>query len=173
MSYRGLFILTTLIKLPGLTLMSHLARSQLVLSVALLRGVCGSLLGVAMSNIKKLLSYSRVAHTGWICLVQRLSGPWCAYWVLYLFISARVLRWLSSSRAVTLTQLFNMPVIKRVCTSALVLSVAGFPPLLGFYLKILLLRAAAPFSLLTLGVLLTLGAALYFYLTLVIVSWLS
>ena len=105
--------------------------------------------------------------------MQRLKGPWCVYWGLYLLISARILGCLASFSATTLPQLFNLPPTKRVYLSVLALSIAGFPPTIGFYLKILLLATVAQSGTLVLRVLLTLGAALYFYLSLVIASWLS
>ena len=61
--------MSTVIKFPSLILLRRVATSLITIIAATIRIIVGALAGVVLSSIKKLLSYSRVAQSGWLIIL--------------------------------------------------------------------------------------------------------
>lgn len=61
--YSLLWVVSRVIKLPGLLLIQH-SRGVVVVGLAALRVIVGTIRGVYLTNFKKLLAYSSVNHSG-------------------------------------------------------------------------------------------------------------
>jgi NADH-quinone oxidoreductase subunit N len=144
--------------------------------------VWGSFAAVVQKNIKRLLAYSSIGHVGF-ALVGLASGTEegvrgvLAYLAIYLFMNlgtfACVLTMKSGGRMVEeikdLSGLSRTNPLMALCLAAFMFSMAGVPPLAGFFGKLYVFMAAVHsglYALSIIGVLSSVVAA-YYYLRVV------
>src|SRR5205814_7340686 len=127
--------------------------SHLLMVIAAITILYGNLCAIPQRNLKRLLGYSSIAHAGYLLLgVAALSSAGQAavlyYLSGYLFttlaaftVIALVMRHLDSEDVSGLAGLNQRsPLLAATLTLAMV-SLAGVPPLAGFFGKFLLLKA--------------------------------
>ncbi len=127
---------------------------QLVLIMALLSTGAGNLLAIAQSNIKRLLAYSAISHMGYALfgiLAATAAGYSAAlYYVLvYAITSAAAfgLIVLMSRSGVEIEAVDDLKGLNKrnpwlaFMLMLVMLSMAGIPPLVGFFTKLLVLKA--------------------------------
>jgi NADH-quinone oxidoreductase subunit N len=128
--------------------------ANLLIVLAGLTILYGNLCALPQQNIKRLLGYSSIAHAGYLLLgvaALNASGQAAILYYLagYLFtvlaaflVIALVLRHLETEEISSLAGLHQRsPLLAATMTIAMV-SLAGIPPLAGFFGKFLLLKAA-------------------------------
>lgn len=164
--------MSTLIKVPGLVVLSHVC-PPIAPGVGALTVLAGCLPAVALRAVKPLMAYSRVAHTGWLIIMTSTQSAWVCYFVLYSIVSYFIISFMARVSTKRVYQTIVLRPRVALVTSILMLSLRGFPPLLGFELKVLSLSAAARASPVG-AILLRLGltAALFYYLRVFIRAWL-
>lgn len=157
-----------------------------VVVVAILAGtaiVIGNLAALAQTNVRRLLAYSAVAHAGALLLGVIASGwsgpsPLFYYAATYgiatvgAFGVIGVVDRAGSCQSITdLAGLYRRSPLLAVCLTIFVLSLAGVPPLAGFFGKFVVFAAAlkpgglgGPLGWLTLLAILASAVALYYYL---------
>lgn len=129
---------------------------QMMLAIlAALSMVVGNLLAIAQTNIKRMLAYSTISHVGFLLLgiISATPEGYSAsmfYAITYAFTTLAafgVLLALSRDgyEAVNLTDLAGLAkrnVLLAVVMMIAMISLAGVPPLVGFYAKLVVLKAA-------------------------------
>ena len=137
----SLFILSTLQKIIPIYLLFKVARKFVALILFLRAAV--SIQGIFNQvRVKKLIGYSSILGVTWVlsCLPKLNLG------ILYLIVySLGLFIWIWSSEIVSLLNLKSLSRINsrpqwRGALRVGLISMAGFPPFLGFYLKVLVLR---------------------------------
>jgi len=127
---------------------------QMILIMALLSTGLGSVLAIAQSNIKRLLAYSTIAHLGYVLfgVLSATSAGYSAslYYVLvYALMSAAAfgLIILMSRSGVEIEQIDDLKGLNKrspwlaFLMMIVMLSMAGVPPTVGFFTKLLVLKA--------------------------------
>jgi NADH-quinone oxidoreductase subunit N len=150
--------------------------------LAALSIVIGNLVALAQSNVRRLLAYSAVAHTGYTLLGLTAGGrdgfsATLFYTTVYAFtlvgafgVVALVRRETGDDDLQDFAGLWSRSPLLAGCMSIFMLSLAGLPPLAGFFGKFYLfsvtLRAGANHGLLWLVALALFGSlvSLYYYL---------
>ena len=150
--------------------------------------ILGAVVGVAQTNLKRMLAYSSIAHGGYL-LVALVSGSDVGkasilfYLVVYAVtnLGAFAIIALLSTRETPMEHLddykglwFSSPVMAGVLTVFL-LSLGGFPPTAGFVAKWYVFSAAVragQYSLAIVGVL-TSVVSVFFYLRIVVMMYMS
>src|SRR5437762_6665427 len=150
--------------------------------LAALSVVVGNLVALAQSNVRRLLAYSAVAHAGYTLLGLVAGGrdgfsATLFYTTVYAFtligafgVVALVRRETGGDDLQSFTGLWSRSPLLAGCMSIFMLSLAGLPPLAGFFGKFYLfsvaLRAGANYGLLWLVALALFGRliSLYYYL---------
>ena len=126
--WKMLFLLRTLFKIPTLCLAPA---SMALMFVRRLRVVMGAIGGAIMTNLKKILAYSRIMNTGWVCVLLE-----CPHWVRYLLVYGIALLVLTWYLERTNTSMSNLSLRgspeNRGIWMLYSLSLAGIPPFLGF-----------------------------------------
>src|SRR2546426_3709555 len=151
-------------------------------ALAALSIVIGNLVALAQSNVRRLLAYSAVAHSGYALLGLVAAGregfsATLFYMTVYAFtlvgafgIVALVRRETGGDDFKNFSALSSRSPLLAGCMAVFLLSLAGLPPLAGFFGKFYLvrvaLRAGANHGLLWLVALALLGSfiSLYYYL---------
>jgi NADH-quinone oxidoreductase subunit N len=156
--------------------------------LALLTMLIGNFVALMQTNLKRLMAYSAIAHTGYL-LIGLLAGPTVGYSgiVFYLVayvamnIGAFVLLTLFPGKddaGLTLSGLAGMgkrhPFVAAALTVFL-LSLGGFPPTAGFVGKYYLFSGAlaAGETTLVLIAVLTSAVSVYYYLRLVVLMYME
>jgi len=152
-------------------------------ALAALSIVIGNLVALAQSNVRRLLAYSAVAHTGYTLLGLVAGGregfsATLFYTTVYAFtlvgafgVIALVRRETGGDDFKNFSALWKRSPLLAGCMAIFMLSLAGLPPFAGFFGKFYLfsvaLRAGANHGLLWLVALALLGSfiSLYYYLT--------
>ena len=150
--------------------------------LAALSIVIGNLVALAQSNVRRLLAYSAIAHTGYTLLGLVAAGregfgATLFYTTVYAFtlvgafgVVALVRRETGGDELTNFSGLWSRSPLLSGCMTIFMLSLAGLPPLAGFFGKFYLfsaaLRANPPNGLLWLVALALLGSlvSLFYYL---------
>jgi NADH-quinone oxidoreductase subunit N len=164
--------------------------------LAALTMTVGNLAALGQDNIKRMLAYSSIAHTGYIMvgLVVFATAPDEAvaesgvqavlfYGVAYAFMNLGAFAVVAglqrrpgvTSQVATFTGLgYRAPVLALTMTIFL-LSLTGIPPLAGFFAKALVvlgaLEVGGPMTLLAVVLMLNAAAAAFYYLRIVVVMY--
>ncbi|MDQ6654443.1 MAG: NADH-quinone oxidoreductase subunit N [Verrucomicrobiota bacterium] len=156
--------------------------SPILAALAAVSIVVGNLVALAQRNVRRLLAYSAVAHAGYT-LLGLVSGPagfpaTLFYTTIYAFTLVGAFAVIAQVRAATggddianFTGLRSRSPLLASCMAIFLLSLAGLPPLAGFFGKFYLFSAALAagdhHGLLWLVALALLGSlvSLYYYLT--------
>ena len=143
----------------------HADWQQMLAILAALSLIVGNLVAIAQTNIKRMLAYSTISHVGFLLLgiVGATSAGYSAamfYAIVYAFTTLAafgVLLALSRGgfEAVELTDFAGLGkrnMLLGVVMMLAMFSLAGVPPLVGFYAKLSVLRAAVDAGFLWLAV---------------------
>lgn len=156
--------------------------------LALLTMVVGNFVALMQTNLKRLMAYSAIAHTGYL-LVGILAGPTTGYAGIAFYLVAYIamnigafaLLNLFAGRddgALTVPGLVGLGKRHPVAAAALtifLLSLGGFPPTAGFVAKYYLFTnaLAAGETVLVLIAVLTSAVSVYYYLRLVVMMYMK
>jgi NADH-quinone oxidoreductase subunit N len=163
------------------------AFAKLLAGLAVLTMLVGNLAALRQTNLKRLLAYSSIAHSGYLLLAV-LSRNWAGllfYLAAYLFMNVGAFATLAAFRPkengeepVELDDLagigFRYPWL-GACLTVFLLSLAGFPPTAGFLAKFFVFGAAVRegwVGLVVVAAAATLVSAFY-YLRIVVVMYMA
>lgn len=116
--------------------------------------ITGNLLALAQTSVRRLLAYSAVANTGYLLVALAANGPKAAgsalfYVVVYglatlgaLAVTAAVERDRGDDRVSSFAGLIHRSPFQAVCLLVFLASLAGIPPLAGFFGKFALFSNA-------------------------------
>jgi len=153
----------------------------LVVALTVVTMTLGNLVALAQTNVKRLLAYSTIAQVGYLLIgfvVNTRGGVEAimVYLVAYLFMNlgafACVVAVVNESGSESLEAFRGLakraPALAALCAICL-LSLAGMPPLLGFFGKFLLFRSAVDTGHLFLVAMALLNSAiaLYYYVNII------
>jgi NADH-quinone oxidoreductase subunit N len=120
--------------------------------VAILTMFVGNLAALAQKNLKRMLAYSTIAHSGYLLVaVIAGDGPGLVFYlIVYLFMNAGAFSVLAamSRKGIEYTALDDFAGLGRrypwlaACLSVFLLSLAGFPPTAGFLAKFYIFSTA-------------------------------
>nr|AWK60889.1 NADH dehydrogenase subunit 2 [Sipunculus nudus] len=167
-------LLATWQKIAPLSLLSFspsLTTSPMLPMIAAASSLLGGFMGMNQSQLRPLLAYSSIGHLGWMIMLSTISpNMTMTYFIIYATISVTIMSTLSLA---SLTSLYSLssPLQEnrtlKLLLTALLLSLGGLPPFLGFMPKLLTLHAFATSSLLLITLPLILGSLinLFYYLS--------
>ncbi len=155
---------------------------QIVIVTAVLSMVLGAFAALPQTNIKRLLAYSSIGHVGY-ALVGLAAGTedgvngvmvyMAIYMLMTLGVFAAVLTMRINGRQVESIEDFaglskTHPLV-AACVAVLMFSMAGIPPLAGFFAKVYVFMAAVRAELYLLAVIGVLASAVaaYYYLRII------
>ena len=156
--------------------------SPVLAALAALSILVGNLVALAQSNVRRLLAYSAVAHAGYT-LIGLVAGDRDGFSAALFYVTTYAITLVGAFGVVAMVQretggddissfrgLASRSPLLAACMSVFMLSLAGIPPLAGFFGKFYLfsaaLRSAADHGLLWLVTIALLGSfiSLYYYL---------
>ncbi len=167
-SFPIIFLLSTFQKIPPLLTLAFLNFPST--SVVIFTVLIGAIGGLFITNIKKILAFSSISHTGWLIAIAFFPKILGVYIFLYGGLLGTLLNQLTLAQIKRVSQ-----VPKTLSTTStftlwvLIISLAGLPPLAGFSLKWLRLSIlATQIGIILLPLRAIFAISLYFYLQIII-----
>nr|YP_009420028.1 NADH dehydrogenase subunit 2 [Kraemeria cunicularia]BBA12772.1 NADH dehydrogenase subunit 2 [Kraemeria cunicularia] len=167
-------ILSTWQKLAPMILLVQIPHQnhELLTTLAIASTLVGGLAGLNQTQLRKIIAYSSIAHLGWMIIVLQFSPPLTLLTLLlYIVMTSALFITLTVTKTLNINKLSTswakMPLLTMIAP-ALLLSLGGLPPLMGFIPKWLILQELAKQELLAIATVTALSAllSLYFYLRL-------
>lgn len=156
---------------------------QVVTFAALASIIVGALGAIGQDNIKRLLAYSSINNVGFILVglaaaTQGGASAMLVYLAIYIamtigsFVAVLMLRDAEGNQLETLADIAGLTRTQpgvAWCFVALMFSVAGIPPLLGFYAKLVVFQAAVAADMLAIATIALVGSVIgaFYYLKVV------
>nr|YP_001718411.1 NADH dehydrogenase subunit 2 [Loxosomella aloxiata]BAG12596.1 NADH dehydrogenase subunit 2 [Loxosomella aloxiata] len=171
-------LIATWQKVAPFGILMTLSHSELsLISFGVMSSLVGGILGMNQVNVKSLLAYSSIGHMGWMISVCKYSMSICmVYLILYLvsnFFIFFLLMKMNFYRMKTIKSVSNMYSFYMILLGFSFLALAGIPPLLGFFPKLLSIEVLLSSHHSVGTFLLVLGTcfSLYYYISLVLNSY--
>lgn len=133
----AILLIFTLQKLqPFLFLFLNNPKRKLLFLFVISTCLVGSISNIIQNNMKLMLSYSRISHGGWLLVALWINKSIWIFYILVYFITIFIICKIFLSN---LTQIFYKNNVKS-SWGILLIRLAGIPPLIGFYPKMIILE---------------------------------
>nr|WRW55950.1 NADH dehydrogenase subunit 2 [Pseudocuneopsis yangshuoensis] len=171
------FILLTWQKIAPILAISSfsLLLVETVMPIAMISALWGGIGGLNQTDIRSLLTYSSIGHTGW--MLASINSNYMiliAYLTAYILINGSIYAFLTKEHTKSYKQLFSSKEsMKSFILAITILSLGGLPPLVGFIMKLLVLIFTEAKMIIIVGLITGALVSLFFYLSLTFSTLLS
>nr|AGY61357.1 NADH dehydrogenase subunit 2 [Protobothrops xiangchengensis] len=157
----------------SILMMNHNNTNLMILSLsAILSVLVGGMGGLNQTQLRKLLAFSSITHTGWILATITLAPNISTLtFLIYTMTTIPIFLTLNTSSTTTIKDMGTMWTTSphlMLITLVVILSLAGLPPLTGFMPKWLILNKMTALNLTTEAILMAMSSlpGLYVYIRL-------
>lgn len=139
LTFYSLLILLTIQKIIPLLIIEKFINNSII-PLFVLSSLIASIIAIKHKLIKKILILSSISHQGWIlCLIAKKMNFWISYLIIYSTIIYTII---TNCKAVNFNRLNNLISNKiriKIKNTIIIsiISLAGIPPFLGFFIKII------------------------------------
>nr|YP_010489378.1 NADH dehydrogenase subunit 2 [Pseudocuneopsis sichuanensis]UWM10792.1 NADH dehydrogenase subunit 2 [Pseudocuneopsis sichuanensis] len=171
------FILLTWQKIAPILAISSLSPFLVksIMPIAMISALWGGIGGLNQTDIRSLLTYSSIGHTGW--MLASINSNYMiliAYLTAYILINVSIYASLAKEHTKSYKQLFSSKEPSKSFILAItILSLGGLPPLVGFIMKLLVLTFTEAKMIIIMGLVIGALVSLFFYLSLTFSTLLS
>jgi len=161
-----IFIILRIQKINPLYILSLSLNNTILFFFIILNALIGRIQGLSQKSLKLIIILSSVSHIGWIFASLKLN-----FWIIYLLIYSISLLIISflinkiSKPLTTILKIFTPSMY--ICFILNLLSLGGFPPLIGFFPKWYILSSIRTNLIISFILILSSVINLYFYLHMV------
>nr|QQV69667.1 NADH dehydrogenase subunit 2 [Anodonta anatina] len=171
------FILLTWQKIAPILAISsfNMQLTKMIMPIAMISALWGGIGGINQTDIRSLLTYSSIGHTGWMLVsINSNYSILIAYLFTYILINTSIYSLLSKEDSKSYKQLFSVKEpVKIFILSISILSLGGLPPLIGFVMKLLVLMFTEAKMMIIFGLIIGALMSLFYYLSLTFSTLLS
>nr|AGS18013.1 NADH dehydrogenase subunit 2 [Anodonta anatina] len=171
------FILLTWQKIAPILAVSsfNMQLTKMIMPIAMISALWGGIGGINQTDIRSLLTYSSIGHTGWMLVsINSNYSILIAYLFTYILINTSIYSLLSKEDSKSYKQLFSVKEpMKIFILSISILSLGGLPPLVGFVMKLLVLMFTEAKMMIIFGLIIGALMSLFYYLSLTFSTLLS
>nr|YP_011014024.1 NADH dehydrogenase subunit 2 [Unio gibbus]WQA10105.1 NADH dehydrogenase subunit 2 [Unio gibbus] len=171
------FILLTWQKIaPILSISSlNIFLIKTIMPIAVISAMWGGIGGLNQTDIRSLLTYSSIGHTGWMLVsINANYMIFISYLITYILINSSIYSFLTKEHMKSHKQLFSSKEeMSSLILAITILSLGGLPPFTGFIMKLLVLMFTEAKSMIILGLIMGALTSLFYYLSLTFSTLLS
>nr|YP_010350358.1 NADH dehydrogenase subunit 2 [Ixodes confusus]UOK09787.1 NADH dehydrogenase subunit 2 [Ixodes confusus] len=136
---KSFFLLSTFQKMIPLQILSNF-NNQMLTFFIIMSAIVGTLGGFNQTSLRKILAFSSISHLSWMMTLILLNQYyWILYFLLYSMIILKIVIYLKSNFINKInninTKMMTNP--NKFQLFSTFLSLAGLPPFLGFFMKML------------------------------------
>nr|YP_011014050.1 NADH dehydrogenase subunit 2 [Unio ionicus]WQA10131.1 NADH dehydrogenase subunit 2 [Unio ionicus] len=148
---------------------------KIIMPIAMVSALWGGIGGLNQTDIRSLLTYSSIGHTGWmLASVNSNYMILIAYLITYILINMSIYAFLTSEHTKSYKQLFSSKEPGKIFILAItILSLGGLPPFTGFIMKLLVLMLTETKTIIVFGLIIGALVSLFYYLSLTFSTLLS
>nr|QNH69887.1 NADH dehydrogenase subunit 2 [Gibbosula polysticta] len=171
------FILLTWQKIAPILAISSFSSLlvKTLMPIAMISALWGGIGGLNQTDIRSLLTYSSIGHTGW--MLASINSNYIiltAYLTAYILINSSIFTFLIKEHTKSYKQLFSSSEPQKIFILAVsILSLGGLPPLVGFVMKLLVLMFTEAKMIIIFGLIGGALISLFYYLSLTFSTLLS
>ena len=155
---------------------------QILVFLSISSMLVGSIAAIGQNNIKRLMAYSSISHIGFALIGLSAGTPGglsavIIYMIIYVIANLGVFAFILNMQkdGVAITEITALSLysqtnsLRAFCLSVIILSLAGLPPLVGFFGKLFIFRSAIDQGLVFLALIGGLASVIgaYYYLRIV------
>nr|YP_009113494.1 NADH dehydrogenase subunit 2 [Lamprotula coreana]AFL93225.1 NADH dehydrogenase subunit 2 [Lamprotula coreana] len=146
-----------------------------LMPIAMISALWGGIGGLNQTDIRSLLTYSSIGHTGWmLASINSNHTILIAYLATYIMINSSIYTFLIKEYTKSYKQLFSPKEPMSFFILAIsILSLGGLPPLVGFVMKLLVLMFTEAKTMVIFGLIVGALISLFYYLSLTFSTLLS
>nr|UFK32270.1 NADH dehydrogenase subunit 2 [Eurhadina fusca] len=138
MDFFMMFILLTINKIAPMTILSYTINN--IIMVILITTISGALMGLNQNSVKKLIGYSSIFNMGFIISVMKLNLMWTLYMLIYSILMLMLTMLILNNKVLYINQMtFVESILNKISMWMTMLSMGGMPPLMGFYIKYMIM----------------------------------
>nr|YP_009692087.1 NADH dehydrogenase subunit 2 [Hypsauchenia hardwickii]QEG98431.1 NADH dehydrogenase subunit 2 [Hypsauchenia hardwickii] len=140
MQYYPILLFLTLTKLIPIYMLSYLSKNLMLIVIISL--IIGSISGLIQNSMKKILVYSSVFNMALIMSSINNHSTWFCYYVFYCISLFLLITVIHSMNLNFINQLIfnNIKIFPKLTIWMVLLSMSGFPPFIGFWAKLIVLK---------------------------------
>uniref|UniRef100_UPI0030FF0387 NADH dehydrogenase subunit 2 n=1 Tax=Unio sesirmensis TaxID=2855868 RepID=UPI0030FF0387 len=148
---------------------------KIIMPIATVSALWGGIGGLNQTDIRSLLTYSSIGHTGWmLASVNSNYMILIAYLTTYILINMSIYAFLTKEHTKSYKQLFSSKEPGKIFILAItILSLGGLPPFTGFIMKLLVLMLTESKTIIIFGLIIGALVSLFYYLSLTFSTLLS
>nr|NP_008510.1 NADH dehydrogenase subunit 2 [Rhipicephalus sanguineus]O99817.1 RecName: Full=NADH-ubiquinone oxidoreductase chain 2; AltName: Full=NADH dehydrogenase subunit 2 [Rhipicephalus sanguineus]AAD05517.1 NADH dehydrogenase 2 [Rhipicephalus sanguineus] len=139
LTFYSLLILLTIQKIIPLLIIEKFMNS-LMIPLFIMSSLLASIMAMKYKLIKQILIFSSISHQGWIlCLIAKKMNFWVSYLMLYSIIIYSIIincKEMNFNKLCDLTKKKISSKMKNTMIMSM-MSLAGMPPFIGFFMKIM------------------------------------
>nr|YP_010735468.1 NADH dehydrogenase subunit 2 [Rhipicephalus rutilus]WEI30802.1 NADH dehydrogenase subunit 2 [Rhipicephalus rutilus] len=139
LNFNSLLILLTIQKIIPLLIIEKFM-NKLMIPLFVLSSLMASILAMKYKMMKKILIFSSISHQGWIlCLIAKKMNFWFSYLIMYSVIIYSIINNCKMINFNSLNNLTSNKISMKMKNTMIMsmMSLAGMPPFLGFFMKIM------------------------------------
>nr|YP_009826323.1 NADH dehydrogenase subunit 2 [Argonauta nodosus]QCI56221.1 NADH dehydrogenase subunit 2 [Argonauta nodosus] len=171
LSWSILYFILTWQKLAPLYMLSLINSNFYIMIVSSISSsIIGSIQAINQTNLQMIMTYSSISHLGWMIPAASINNSMMMFYLfMYSIIIIPLFNFFSSFSTNFLYSLSEQTYMnnnQNILISALLLSLGGLPPSLGFISKLMIINMMVYMNMILLPLILFLGTiiSLYFYL---------
>nr|UYX57303.1 NADH dehydrogenase subunit 2 [Rhipicephalus linnaei] len=171
LNFNSLLILLTIQKIIPLLIIEKFL-NKMMIPLFVLSSLMASILAMKYKLMKKILIFSSISHQGWIlCLIAKKVNFWISYLIMYSIIIYTIIINCKMINFNSLNNLMSIKMSVKMKNTMIMsmMSLAGMPPFLGFFMKIVAILYLIKMNLIFITILIISSLInLYFYLRIMI-----
>nr|WRK21518.1 NADH dehydrogenase subunit 2 [Tartessus sp.] len=139
LSYMNVFIMISLIKIPPLYIMSLISTPNKLMIFSTL--ILGSISSINQNSLRKIIGFSSIFNMGMVVICIKYSMLWMMFMFIYSIINFILILILHFNKMNYVNQMcMKSSMIMKLSAWICILSMGGVPPLLGFFMKLIIIE---------------------------------
>ena len=137
------FLILSWQKIAPFVILSY-CLSNIIILVVLFGAMVGSIGGLNQNSVKKILAYSSITHGSWIIFsIIIKQNLWLIYFTIYNISLVIICLLIEKFRIKKIADINNRKIVKNIRLVFLtrIISIAGLPPFLGFFGKLIIISS--------------------------------